>query len=78
MGFSRQEYWSGIAVSFSSRFSWPRDQTRVSRIAGQKLYPLSHQGSPQLKSFSDSLIVSKEHETISYTYNQGYKLLLLN
>ena len=32
MEFSRTEYWSGYA--FSSRSSWPRNQTRVSCIAG--------------------------------------------
>ena len=33
MGFSRQEYWSFVAISFSSGSSWPRDQTWVSHIA---------------------------------------------
>ena len=32
MGFSRQEYWSGLPFSFSRGSSWPRDQTQVSRI----------------------------------------------
>ena len=35
MGFSRQEYWSGVAISFSRGSSWPRDWTQVSRIAGR-------------------------------------------
>ena len=30
MGFSRQEYWSGFAISFSRGSSWPRDRTQVS------------------------------------------------
>ena len=30
MGFSRQEYWSGFAISFSRRSSWPRDWTSMS------------------------------------------------
>ena len=33
MGFSRQEYWSGLAISFSRGSSRPRDRTRVSRAA---------------------------------------------
>ena len=33
MGFSRQEYWSGGAISFSSSSSWPRDWTCVSYIS---------------------------------------------
>ena len=34
MGFSRQEYWSGLPFSFSRGSFWPRDQTCVSWIAG--------------------------------------------
>ena len=30
MGFSRQEHWSGVAMSSSRGSSWPRDWTRVS------------------------------------------------
>ena len=56
MGFSRQEYWSGLAFPSpealgSSRL---RDWTQVSCIAGQFftiwafLYQLSHQGSPRI------------------------------
>ena len=44
MGFSMQEYWSGVAMSFSRGSSQPRDRTWVFRILGQTLYPLSHQG----------------------------------
>ena len=33
------------AFSFSRLFSQPKDQTRVSGIAGGFFYPLSHQGS---------------------------------
>ena len=32
--FVRQEYWSGLPFLFSRGSSWPRDQTRVSCIAG--------------------------------------------
>ena len=35
MGFSRQRYWSGFAISLSRGSSPPRDQTRVSHIAGR-------------------------------------------
>ena len=46
MGFSRQEYWSGVAMSFSRGSSRPRDRTQVLCIAGRRFYPLSHQGRP--------------------------------
>ena len=35
MGFSRQEYWSRFAISFSRGSFWPSDQTQVSCIAGR-------------------------------------------
>ena len=35
MGFPRQEYWSGEAISSSRGSSWPRDRTWVSCIAGR-------------------------------------------
>jgi len=36
MGFSRQEYWSGLPfIPFSRGSSQPRDQTWVSHIAGR-------------------------------------------
>ena len=35
MGFSREECQSWVALSFSRRSSWPRDQTLVSSIAGR-------------------------------------------
>ena len=34
-GFSRQEYWKGIAIPFSRRSFQPRDWTWVSRIEGR-------------------------------------------
>ena len=37
MGFSRQEYWSGLPFPSPGEFSWPRDQTQVSCIAGRYL-----------------------------------------
>ena len=36
MGFSRQEYWSGLLFSFSRGSSQPRDRTRVSHIPGRR------------------------------------------
>ena len=33
MGFSRQEYWSGLPFPYSRGSSQPRDQTQVSCIA---------------------------------------------
>ena len=35
MGFSRQEYWSGLPFPFSRGSSQPRDQTQFSCIAGR-------------------------------------------
>ena len=45
VGFSRQEYWSGLPFSSLGALPWPRDQTHVSRIAG-RLYCRSHQRIP--------------------------------
>ena len=36
MGFSRQEYWSGLPFPSPGESSQSRDQTRVSRIAGRR------------------------------------------
>ena len=36
MGFSRQEYWSGLPVPFPRESSQPRDLTLVARIAGRR------------------------------------------
>ena len=44
-GFSRQEYWSEVAVPSPRGSSQPRDRTQVSHIVGG-LYCVSHQGSP--------------------------------
>ena len=45
MGFSRQEYWSGVAIHFSRGSSRLRDQTWVSCIVGRCFYCLlSQQG----------------------------------
>ena len=36
MGFSRQEYYEWVAISFSRESSQPRDWTQVSHIAGRR------------------------------------------
>ena len=36
MGFSRQEYWSGVPFSFSRGSSWPRNRTQVSHIVDRR------------------------------------------
>ena len=38
MGFSRQEYWSGFAISSSRGSSWPRDRSYVFYIGRWVLY----------------------------------------
>ena len=38
MGFSRQEYWSGLADSLLQGSSWPREQTHISCIGRRILY----------------------------------------
>ena len=35
LGFSRQEYWSGLLVPSSKGSSWPRDRTSISYISGR-------------------------------------------
>ena len=40
LGFSRQEYWSGLPFPFPGESSQPRDQTQVSHIAG-RLFTIS-------------------------------------
>ena len=48
MGFSRQEYWSGLPFPFPREISWLTDWSWVSCIGRWILYHLSHQGSPIL------------------------------
>ena len=45
MGFSRQEYWSGLPFPSPGESSQNKDQTRVSSIG---TLPLNHQGSQSL------------------------------
>ena len=48
MGFSKQEYWSGLPFPLPGESSWPRDWTCVSCIAGG-FFTLSCQGSPKAR-----------------------------
>ena len=49
MGFSRQEYWSGVAMSFFLQGIFPTQGSNPGLPhCRQALYPLSHQGSPML------------------------------
>ena len=57
-GFSRQEYWSGFAISFSRESSQPRDKTRISYIARQTLYHWAT-GKPSFRSLSFSAATRK-------------------
>ena len=36
MGFSRQDYWSGVPFPSPGESSWPKDRTQVSHIAGRR------------------------------------------
>ena len=50
MGFPRQEYWSGFAISYSRGSSCPRDRTHISCTPLHwQMYslPLHHLGNPQ-------------------------------
>ena len=42
MGFPRQEYWSGLAISSSRRSSRPRDWTHISSVSGTGQRVLHH------------------------------------
>ena len=46
LGFSRQEYWSGLPCPPPGNLLWPRDWTCISCIGRWVLYPPSHLGSP--------------------------------
>ena len=49
MGFSRKECWSGLPFPSPGDLPDPRNQTRVSHIAGRRFYHMNHQGSPLIK-----------------------------
>ena len=47
MGFSRQEYWSGLPCPSPGESSWPKEPRSPASSASQAdSLPLSHQGSP--------------------------------
>ena len=48
MGFSRQEYWSGLPFPSPGESSQPRHGIHVSCMDRQILYQLSHKGSPYI------------------------------
>ena len=58
MGFSRQEYWSGLPFPSPGGSSWPRDRTWVSCIGGRH-FNLWSTGSRPLSPFSPSILIFK-------------------
>ena len=46
MGFSRQEYWSGLPFPSPGGSSWPRDRTQVSCITGRFFAVRATRGAP--------------------------------
>ena len=61
MGFSRQEYWSGLPSPPPGESSQPRDLTQVSRIAGG-LFIAEPPGKPKLKPMEYKKFLYKEEE----------------
>ena len=47
MGFSRQEYWSGLPLPSPEDLPYPGIEPGSSPIVGRCFYHLSHQGSPK-------------------------------
>ena len=52
-----------VAIPFSRGSSWPRDQTRVTCIAGRFFYCLSHQGNPTISKVSLNFLAPWRTET---------------
>ena len=66
MGLSRQEYWSGVVVSYSRGSSQLRDWTHVSGVSciGRRIpSPLSHWGSPPAEDQVINIIVTPQMGT---------------
>ena len=66
MGLSRQEYWSGVVVSYSRGSSQLRDWTHVSGVSciGRRIpSPLSHRGSPPAEDQVINIIVTPQMGT---------------
>ena len=76
MGFSRQEYWSG--VPFPPPWDLPDPAIKpISPALQAVFYPLSHQGSPFLyRLISNS--VRKEDYTSTHTRGQGLSAVKVN
>ena len=53
MGFSRQEYWSGVPLPSPGDLLKPGIRTQVSCITGRFFYQLSHKGSPGILEWVD-------------------------
>ena len=68
-----------VAVSFSRGFSQPRDQTRVSRIAGRCFYHLSHQRNQKDTMRKEKIVLSLFLYTcIFWNFTNIYYLYKIN
>ena len=65
VGFSRQEYWSGLPFPSPGHLPWPRDQTCVSCLVRWILYPVPP-GKPTSEELSKYRMVS-QHDLWSDT-----------
>ena len=61
MGFSRQEYWSWVAISYSRGSSQPRNQTHVSYISSTGRWVLYHHLPPGKPV---SVIIAKRYKDV--------------
>ena len=67
MGFSRQEYWSGLPCPHSKGFFWPRDWTYISCIAG-RFFTTAPPGKPSLVQLLHSLCHTFNSYLLSFYY----------
>ena len=75
MEFSRQEYWSGVAISYSRGPSWPTDWTHVSCvlcIGRWILYHCHHLGSPYGTSVQFSSVQLLSHVRLFATHESQH------
>ena len=70
-GFLQTRILQWVAMPFSRRSSWPRDQTHISCIGRQVLLPLSHQGS------FHSLAFSRTSWSWNHTVGSSFRLASL-
>ena len=67
MGFSRQEYWSGLPFPSAGESSWPRDRTWVSCIGSWILCGLSDQGSSRQNKWGKRLLqISTDGQILAF------------